>query len=159
MPLTANQQRIWGEARAAGFDEEGARVAVAIAQAEGLDATGPGDAGHSAGAFQFYFGMGGPGGVGDVWARALGLSWQAARGVLRAARFAADGGWRGGPRGGAIRAGRALGLGGADLARWAGQAAERPKEGNEESYATQYRAIWGDPPALPVDTPGSPPPG
>src|SRR5262249_62345058 len=93
MPLTANQQRIWGEARAAGFDEEGARVAVAIAQAEGLDATGPGDAGHSAGAFQFYFGMGGPGGVGDVWARALGLSWQAARGLLLGDPFAADDWW------------------------------------------------------------------
>lgn len=158
MALTPNQQRLWTEAKAAGYDDEAARVAVAIAQAEGLDATAPGDQGHSVGIWQFYFGEPPRTGAGNAWASVLGLPWRVAQALLAQDPWRANEWWLKGELGGAIDQGRKLGLTGPSLALWAGRAAERPAEGNEVHYAQAYERIWGSGVTpSPVDTPGSPP--
>lgn len=145
MPTRAEHlARVYQDALAAGLDEEGARVAAAIATTEAGYAGAVGDRDRSAlgsaGTFQFYFGTPDRPGQGNAFAAAHGLGQQAARDYLSANPHAANAWALGGYLGDAIRQGQARGLHGADLATFAqtvGQRSESP-----ERSGANYRALW-----------------
>lgn len=148
MALSPAQQKVWDEAKALGYDDEAAAISVAVGSAEGLGSTRRGDSGHSSGNFQFFFG----GGAGDTWSAQTGHT----QAELDANPFLGDQWWLQGPLGQAIQQGRAIGLKGADLAKFAGRVAEKPAEGNDVNYYTNYQQIFGtgNPASQTIDGPG-----
>ena len=160
MPATGpnpDLARVYQDALDAGLDEEGARVAVAIATTEHGYAGGVGDLDRSelgsAGTFQLYFG----GGMGDAYAAAHGMSKREARDYLKANPHAAND-WALSPSGylgRAIRDGQAKGLHGADLATYAqryGQRSESP-----ERSGANYQTVSMETGGGSVDTSGDRP--
>lgn len=123
-------------AREAGFDEEGARVAMAIAATEGGLEGAVGDNGQSFGPFQFY-----RGGQLPAYAASLGLDpAQAGQYAIRNPAHAADWALQG-YLGQKIREGMARGLFGPALAEYAqryGQVSVSP-----ERAASWYRQLFG----------------
>ena len=108
------QALVYQEARAAGLDDEGARILVAVTETEGGLTGAIGDEGQSHGPFQFYEGGQMPGF--RAWLREQGIQGdpnQLVHDVRLATRYAASG-----YLGRAIAAGRAKGLSGADLATY-----------------------------------------
>lgn len=138
MALSAPQQRVYDLAKQLGWDDEAAAVAVAVASAEGIGGS-VGDNGCSYGTFQLNF----CGGLGNTWAQAQGFSDAIGRASLASNWTAADRWFMEKVLGPQINWARAQGNKGADLARAAGKAAERPAEGNEQNYATSFVAIFG----------------
>src|SRR5262245_22344166 len=134
-------QRVYQDARAAGLDDEGARVAAAIARTEQGFTGDVGDLDQnplgSAGTFQLNFG----GGMGNAYARARGISDQQAQAELRADPHSANAYALGGYLGRAIRAGQAQGLHGADLATYAQRVGQRSV--SPERSGASYTALQG----------------
>ncbi len=128
-------QDIYRVARASGLDDEGARVAVAIAQTEGGLSGAVGDNGQSFGPYQFY-----TQGMLPGYAAALKTDVRSAGEYARqhpdhAAQWALSG-----YLGQAIKQGQKQGLSGADLATYAqatGQRSESPERAGA-NYATLF---------------------
>jgi len=143
-------RRVYQDARAAGLDDEGARVAVAIAMTEHGYEGGVGDTDRSAlgsaGTFQLYFG----GGQGNNFARAHGMPERQARDYLKNNPHAANEWALNGYLGQAIRRGQAKGYHGADLATYAqdvGQGSESP-ERSGANYRTVSMDVGGGGPSV-----------
>lgn len=133
--------RIYQDALAAGLDEEGARVAVAVARTEGGLEGAVGDLDHNplgaAGAFQFNFG----GGMGNAYAKSRGVSEQQARDELSRDPHAGNQYALTGYLGQAIREGQAKGLRGPALAEYAQRHGQRSV--SPERAAANYAALQG----------------
>lgn len=151
--------RIYQDALAAGLDEEGARVAVAVAKTEGGLEGAVGDLDHNplgaAGAFQFNFG----GGMGNAYAKARGVSEQQARDDLARDPHSGNQYALTGYLGQAIREGQAKGLRGPALAEYAQRHGQRSV--SPERAAANYAALQGqsfDKPAqnMALDLPPTP---
>lgn len=130
-------QRIHQIAREAGLDDEGARVAVAIARTEGGLEGAVGDNGQSFGPFQFH-----TGGVLPAYAKARGLSvaqagQQARTNIEDAARWALSG-----YLGQAIREGMRQGIQGPELATYAQRTGQRSQK--PELAGRNYQALYGN---------------
>lgn len=111
------QAIVYQEARAAGLDDEGARILVAVTETEGGLTGALGDQGQSRGPFQFYEGGQMPGF--RAWVRQQGIQGdpnELVHDVRLATRYAAST-----YLGRAVAAGRAAGLSGADLATYVQQ--------------------------------------
>ena len=143
MPASSDRQaalqRVYQDARAAGLDDEGARVAVAIAITEAGYGGAVGDLDHNplgaAGTFQFNFG----GGQGNNFARANGMTDQQARDYLRQDPHAGNAWALRGYLGQAIRDGQQQGLHGAQLATYAQREGQRSV--SPERSGANYQTI------------------
>lgn len=133
----AGLRRIYADARMAGLDDEGARVAAAIARTEGGMGGALGDNGESAGAFQFY-----SGGQLANYAAATGQTIAAAKAQLQQDPHAGNY-WAlrpGGYLGDAIRRGQKEGMHGPTLATFAqdtGQVSVTPARAGQ-NYVALY---------------------
>src|SRR5262245_25426924 len=130
-------QRVYQDARRAGLDDEGARVAAAIAQTEHGYEGALGDQGASAGTFQLHH----AGGMGNAYAASRGLSPEQSIAALREDPHAANDWALRGYLGQAIREGQAQGLSGADLATYAQRYGQRSV--SPERAGANYSALQG----------------
>jgi hypothetical protein len=138
----AELNRVYQDAVAAGLDDEGARVAAAVALTEGGMGGALGDNNQSAGTFQLNH----AGGQGTNYARTLGISTTESIARLRADPHAANAWALTGYLGQAIRQGQAQGLHGAALAEYAqrvGQVSVSPERAGANFNALTGAAFGG----------------
>lgn len=158
MPETSRAtalRRVYQDARAAGLDDEGARVAAAVAATEHGYEGALGDNGQSAGTFQLY-----AGGQLPAYAASAGIGVEEAKRRLQRDPHAANDWALSTYLGDAIRRGQAAGLHGADLATYAqrtGQVSVSPERAGA-NYRTIADETVGPTGGNGVDTSGDRPP-